>query len=318
MPPSKKLPSLAQSMGLHPWRLRLGQARNGLAGMPHVPGSKFDLSSLALLSPRLAFPLWLGRFETPRRVVLTCLFNHRQTPIEEGWSVRKRQVDDFRGRNLTYDSHNGTDLSVPRGTTMVAPAAGRVARIFSEFNRGGLKLVIDHGEGLLTCTAHLARTLVKEGDLLQVGQPVAITGYSGLDGFATFPFGIPHVHFNVWLNGVPVDPFAKGPEASLWMQDYPTPAPMNAAALKYEAPAFDEPIVNRVIAGCKIPELVTELSAIQDIAQRGLRLISERNYYPTRFTDQTGIYCEAFERGPRLYMPFSTADVDGADLFDEV
>lgn len=319
MPPTKKLPSLPESLGLLPLRLRLRQARNGLAGMPHVPGSSFDLSSLALLAPRLAFPLWRGRFATPRRVVLTNLFNHRQTPIEEGWSVRKRQVEDFRGRGLTYDSHNGTDLSVPRGTTMVAPAAGRVTRIFSEFNRGGLKLVLDHGEGLLTCSAHLARTLVQEGDLVELGQPVAITAYSGMDGFVTFPFGIPHIHFNVWLNGLPVDPFSKGSEASLWIQDYPTPAPIDAtAASTYEAPEFDKAIVERVIAGCITPKLMLDLGHIEDAAQQGLRIISERNYYPTRFTDHASIYRRVYERRPRLYMPFSAADVDGADLFDEV
>ncbi len=75
------------------------------------------------------------------------LFNRTPTPLEDGWSVRKTQVTDFRGGTLTYDSHNGTDFAVPVGTVVVAPAPGKVLRISSEFNRGGLKVFLDHGRG---------------------------------------------------------------------------------------------------------------------------------------------------------------------------
>ncbi len=73
---------------------------------------------------------------------------------------------------------------------------------------------IDHGAGLMTCCAHLARQLVQEGEFVQRGQAIAITGYSGLDSLVTFPFGTPHVHFNTWLNGEPVDPFPYANEIS--------------------------------------------------------------------------------------------------------
>ena len=42
--------------------------------------------------------------------------------------------------------------------------------------------------------------------LLVRGQPVARSGYSGIDAVITFPWGTPHIHFNVWLHGRPVDP----------------------------------------------------------------------------------------------------------------
>ena len=158
-----KRPSLVESLGLRPFGERFRQAMIALRGADDVPPSQFDTSSLRLLNPKLSVPLWLGRFVQPRKVILTNLFNHRQTPVEDGWSVRRTQIEDFRGGTLTYDSHNGTDFSVPRGTLAVSPAAGRVARVYAEFNRGGLKVVIDHGEGLMTCSAHLARALVREG-----------------------------------------------------------------------------------------------------------------------------------------------------------
>ena len=314
----RELPSLTESLGLHPLPERLRQAKVALAGAEDLPKSRFDLSSLSLLAPRLALPLWRGRFKYPRRVILTNLFNHTQTPIEDGWSVRRTQTEDFRGRKLTYDSHNGTDLSIPRGTTVVAPAAGYVARIFAEFNRGGLKLMLVHGDGLTTCSAHLARVLVREGDRVRLGQPVAISGYSGLDGAATFPWGIPHVHFNVWLDGVPVDPFPVAGEQSLWVGGHPTPAPSASADAPYAPPAFDLAALDRAVASCRTAEVQARLLAIEDIAQRGLHLISERNYYPTRFEDRDGIYAERHPRRPRLHLPFSEADVDGADFSDEL
>ena len=132
------LPSLIESLGLRPWRERFRQAAIAPCGAEDVPPSRFDVTSLRLLRPRLAYPLWRGRWVVPRKVFLTNLFNHRQTPVEDGWSVRRTQVEDFRGGQLTYDSHNGTDLSVPRGTLAVAPATARVARVYGEFNRGGL------------------------------------------------------------------------------------------------------------------------------------------------------------------------------------
>lgn len=312
------MPSLSESLGLHPLPERLRQAKVALAGAEDLPKSRFDHTSLSILAPRLALPLWRGRFKYPRRVVLTNLFNHRQTPIEDGWSVRRTQTEDFRGRKLTYDSHNGTDLSVPRGTTVVAPAAGRVARVFAEFNRGGLKLVIDHGEGLTTCSAHLARVLVAEGDEVRLGEPVAVSGYSGLDGFATFPWGIPHVHFNVWLDGTPVDPFARAGEASLWVDGMPRPAPSDAEPEPCAPPVFDEAALDRVIASCKTADVRARLASISDVAQRGLHTVTERNYYPTRFADRSPVYADAHPRRPRLYMPFSERDVDGADFWDEL
>ena len=195
------------------------QARIALAGDEDVPKSSFDPSSLRLLSPRLALPFWLGYDAVPRKVVITNLFNHTQTSVALGWSVKRTQVRDFRGKRQTYDSHNGTDFCIARGTPVLAAASGHVMRVVSEFHRGGLKVAIDHGDGLITSSAHLARALVREGQAVKRGDVIAISGYSGLDSLVSFPWGIPHIHFNVWLDGQPIDPFARvdADEASLWI-----------------------------------------------------------------------------------------------------
>lgn len=309
------LPPLVDALGLRPLPRRLREAWTALAGAEDLPKSRFDATSLSILSPRLALPLWAGRWHTPRAVILTNLFNHRPTSIEEGWSVRRTQVEDFRGRGLTYDSHNGTDLAIPRGTTVVAPAPARVARVFSEFNRGGLKLVLDHGEGLLTCSAHLARMLVDEGDEVGLGEPVAISGYSGIDGFATFPLGVPHVHFNVWLDGAPVDPFARPGEASLWIGGAPRPAPEPRARASVPPPDLDPAAVDRAVASCKTPSVRRRLERLE---RRGLHLIAERNYYPTRFGDLSPLHRTTHPRAPRLHLPFAAADFDRVLFADDL
>jgi len=245
-------PSIIESMGLLPLRERGRQALIALRGDEDVPPAKFGLSSLRLLDPKLAVPLWRGKYAVHRKVVLSNLFNHRQTPIELGWSVEKTQVEDFRGKGSTYDSHNGTDYCIPRGTPMLAPASGVVVRVVSEFHRGGLKLAIDHGQGLVTSSAHLARVLVKEGDLVRRGQHVAVTGYSGLDSLVSFPWGIPHIHFNVWLDGQPVDPFARTShpeEASLFVGGWPGLLPHSVDAEEPRPSAYDAARVDAIRAG---------------------------------------------------------------------
>jgi murein DD-endopeptidase len=311
-------PSLIESLGLRPWRERFRQAAVALRGAEDVPPSRFDASSLRMLNPRLAYPLWLGRWVVPRKVILTNLFNHRQTPVEEGWSVRRTQTEDFRGGNLTYDSHNGTDLSVPRGTLAVAPAAARVARVYAEFNRGGLKVVLDHGGGLLTCSVHLARTFVEEGDRLEPGQPYALTGYSGLDGFASFPHGVPHIHFNVWLDGEPVDPFPMPGEISLWRGGAPRPVPTEVDGEPLPPPDYDETRVDAAIASCRTASVRAELEVLVPLERRAAHLIAERCYYPTRFANRGNVYRNAHPRCERLYLPFRACDVDGVVFADEL
>jgi murein DD-endopeptidase MepM/ murein hydrolase activator NlpD len=212
-----------EKVGIIPLGIRLKQAKIALLGEEDVPASKFDLSSLSQLHPGISPKMWRGKAHIDKKVIISNLYNHTQTPIEEGWSVQKSQVLDFRGKQLTYNSHNGTDFAIPVGTTVCAAAPGEVVEVRSEFNRGGLKVFIDHGKGLITCYAHLARSLVKVGEILKRGQSIALSGYSGLDGFSTFPFGIPHVHFNVWLNCAPIDPFPHQNQSSIWRGgDLPT------------------------------------------------------------------------------------------------
>lgn len=313
-----RLKFFSEVMGLAPLPVRLRQARTAVFGEEDVPSSKAGLSSLQQFRPRFGPWLWAGRFPVPRTVLITNLFNHTQTPIDAGWSTKKTQVRDFRGRRLTYDSHNGTDLSIPVGTTVLAAAPGRVARIVSEYNRGGLKVFIDHGDNLMTCTVHLARALVGVGDLVRRGQPIAISGYSGLDALITFPWGTPHIHFNVWLDGTPVDPFPHGDASSMWVSG-DLPEPQSGIGEDLTAPSeYDEDAVSQGISDCITAASRERLRSMDPLWQRGAALLAEQNYYPTRFSRLHNPYARSVERSPRLSLPFSADDVDHLVFIDDL
>lgn len=306
--------TVREVFGLSPLPLRLREAKLALTGDPETPRSRFDHTSLKMFRPALALPLWLGRKARGRRVPVYNLFNYLQPPPEEGWSVRVTRVRDFLGTGLTYDSHNGTDFAVPLGTVVVAPAAGVVRRVSSEFNRGGLKVFLDHGEGLVTSANHLARSLVKVGDRVPRGAPLALSGYSGLDGLSTVPFGAPHVHFNVWFNGEYVDPFAPEGAVSLWRtgDNWPTPAPEGAAPERAVPPSgLDPAAVAEALAGCVHAETRAALAAIEDPEARAVSTLVMANYYPTRFAARVQFYASPFARSPRLDLPFRARDFDG-------
>lgn len=94
--------------------------------------------------------------------------------------------------------HRGIDFAGPRGTPVLAVADGVV--IFSGRDGGyGNKVLVDHGSGYTTLYAHNHRNLVKVGDRVRAGEQLAEMGRTGS---ATGN----HVHFEVWRNGVAVNP----------------------------------------------------------------------------------------------------------------
>jgi murein DD-endopeptidase MepM/ murein hydrolase activator NlpD len=94
--------------------------------------------------------------------------------------------------------HAGIDIAVPYGTPIHAAAAGTV--VLAGWVSGyGNYTCIDHGGGLATCYAHQSSYAVSQGAAVGQGQ---VIGYVGCTGHC---FG-PHLHFEVRINGTPVDP----------------------------------------------------------------------------------------------------------------
>lgn len=96
------------------------------------------------------------------------------------------------------DLHRGVDLDVPTGTPIRAMAGGRVR--FAGVQRGfGNVVWLDHAGGHASAYAHLSEIRVRSGSRVRAGD---VVGLSGATGSATGP----HLHFEVWRWGKPVDP----------------------------------------------------------------------------------------------------------------
>lgn len=94
--------------------------------------------------------------------------------------------------------HEGIDVVAPAGAPIEAPAAGIVTS--AGWSTGyGNTITIDHGFGLVTRYAHASRLLVRAGQRVKRGERIALVGNTGL---ATGP----HLHYEVHVNGKPVDP----------------------------------------------------------------------------------------------------------------
>jgi murein DD-endopeptidase MepM/ murein hydrolase activator NlpD len=94
--------------------------------------------------------------------------------------------------------HAGIDIAVPSGTPIHAAAAGRVA-LAGWVGGYGNYTCIDHGGGVATCYGHQSSIAVGVGQSVGQGQ---VIGYTDCTGHC---FG-PHLHFEVRVNGAPVDP----------------------------------------------------------------------------------------------------------------
>ncbi|ACK42380.1 MULTISPECIES: murein hydrolase activator EnvC family protein [Dictyoglomus] len=94
--------------------------------------------------------------------------------------------------------HTGIDISASYGTPIRAAASGRV--IFAGWYGGyGNMIIIDHGGKISTVYGHLSKIVVKVGEEIAEGD---VIGYVGSTGLSTGP----HLHFEVRINGDPVDP----------------------------------------------------------------------------------------------------------------
>ena len=132
-------------------------------------------------STTLPDPHWLGRFQPPAQAEVSGIFGSAR--VFNG--VKKSQ-------------HTGLDFRVTTGTPIAASNGGTVILARSLYFEGNC-VIIDHGQGLLTIYMHLSEIKVKEGDAVEKGQ---ILGLSGGTGRATAP----HLHFAVRWRGEYLDP----------------------------------------------------------------------------------------------------------------
>jgi murein DD-endopeptidase len=98
----------------------------------------------------------------------------------------------------TRKLHTGVDLAVPVGTPVLAVEAATVRRASQDAINGKV-LILDHGRGVTTAYCHNSELLVRPGQRVALGEPIARSGNTGRSTG-------PHLHYQLELSAQPVDP----------------------------------------------------------------------------------------------------------------
>jgi len=165
-----------------------GYARASLFVGPELLDAELNATESAqvrqLMEPASAEKLWQGLWGWPHDLV---------TDVTSGFGV-------FRIYNggLAESFHYGTDFGGGALLNIYAPAPGRVV-FAGPLDIRGNATIIDHGWGVYSTYYHQQEIYVAVGDMVEPGQVIGIVGKTGrVSG--------PHLHWEVWVGGVPVEP----------------------------------------------------------------------------------------------------------------
>jgi len=115
------------------------------------------------------------------------------------WPLTGGRVLSRFGESRRTHRHAGLDIAGRHGQPIVAAAHGRVIYSDNRMRGYGKTVILDHGEGFQSLYAHNSRLLVRAGDEVARGEPIAVVGQSGNATGA-------HCHFEIRKDRVPVDP----------------------------------------------------------------------------------------------------------------
>jgi len=123
-------------------------------------------------------------FAWPASGPITDPFGMRLHPVTHQWRM-----------------HNGLDIGAPMGATITASAAGKI--IYAGWEGGyGNTIIIDHGGAASTLYGHCSQLFVSDGQDVAQGQAIGAVGSTGVSTG-------PHLHFEIRINGVAVDPSSR-------------------------------------------------------------------------------------------------------------
>jgi murein DD-endopeptidase MepM/ murein hydrolase activator NlpD len=162
-------------------------------GVAHIPVTASQSSLLDLWDTELALlesymsgttpeRYWDGAFTAPVASSISAYFGTKRTY----------------GAGDLSTFHAGVDFNSAPGTAILAPAAGRVV-MTGVLDVRGNATIIDHGWGVYSGFWHQSVINVSPGEWVQAGQTIGAVGNTGLSTG-------PHLHWEMWVGGVPVDP----------------------------------------------------------------------------------------------------------------
>jgi murein DD-endopeptidase MepM/ murein hydrolase activator NlpD len=126
-------------------------------------------------------------------------------PVAKNVIVAKFHDQDYPYRKLIGE-HPAVDIRAKQGSTLMAAADGYVAKVKFDGTTSYAYIMIVHGNGLATVYGHVSAVYVMPGQYVSQGQKIGLSGgMPGGIGSGPFTTG-PHLHFEVRLNGLPVDP----------------------------------------------------------------------------------------------------------------
>ena len=114
-------------------------------------------------------------------------------------TMSRKITSEFGYRKAFRRNHNGLDIKVYTGDTIVSAFSGKVRICGNEPNGYGNYIVIRHNNGLETLYGHLSKILVKENQYVISGQLIGLGGNTGRSTGS-------HLHFETRLCGIPINP----------------------------------------------------------------------------------------------------------------
>jgi murein DD-endopeptidase MepM/ murein hydrolase activator NlpD len=148
----------------------------------------------------------VGLAGVPQRVRLPVESVVAGATVSQRFGCTPLQLEPFSEACPTHHFHSGIDLAAPLGTEVLSATSGTATLGYDSAGAGNFVVIqVDRQTRILYC--HLSSFRVKPGQQVDPGQLIGLVGATGL---ATGP----HVHFEIDVGGVPVDPAA-------WLASFP-------------------------------------------------------------------------------------------------
>jgi len=181
-----------RGLGIRP-KMPAGLDSEGVGGpyLPPVDGADAD----SIVDDANDVYLALARFQAARTAVDLAPVHKPLAGLARVSSGFGNRTDPFTG---TRAYHAGIDFPAPRGTTVMSAGYGKVTFVGQKSGYGNL-VEVTHAAGLVTRYGHLSAFLVKEGQVVNAGTPIAKVGSTGRSTG-------PHLHFEVRSKDQAVDP----------------------------------------------------------------------------------------------------------------
>jgi murein DD-endopeptidase MepM/ murein hydrolase activator NlpD len=172
----------------------LKQKHNSLMREMH---DQIDQIEMAAASQRSGFESLLKSLEDQQNLLASTPTIRPISPRADSWITSSfgKRISPFTKKK---EMHKGYDIAANKGTPILSTADGVVTFVG---NRGlyGKMVIVDHGHGIITRYGHCSKVLKKRGEKVSRWDTIALVGNTGRSTG-------PHVHYEVLLNGVPVNP----------------------------------------------------------------------------------------------------------------